>query len=198
VLSRTVVYFTKPDGVQTAVFSRLCPAVTVECGRSSDPHGAAHALEFIEACLRLSAVPEHPIAPHDIDLFHSVAIVKVPQDASLGVGDAEADIRLIEDLDHLNFRELPVGTLIGWVRPGRRARLEAWDEQGREMGARFFSVRDGEIRVAVPAMPSMFTVDLRAIRQDCLGYLMERHKEFYGDRQAAGLNPQAHPATGKG
>lgn len=199
--SRTVVYFTKPEGVQTAAFSRLCPAVTVECGRSSDPHGAAHALEFLEACLRLSAVPEHPVAPHDIDLFHSVAIVKVPPDATLGIGpDAEADIRLIEDLDHLNFRELPAGTLIGWIRPGSRARLEAWDEQGRETGARFFGVRDGEIRLTVPVMPSMLTVDLRAIRQDCLGYLMERYLEFYGDHRAAGLGPPpTHPAvTGKG
>ncbi|MFN2309937.1 MAG: M14 family metallopeptidase, partial [Gammaproteobacteria bacterium] len=30
---RTVVYFTRPRGVQSLSFSRLCPAVTIECGQ---------------------------------------------------------------------------------------------------------------------------------------------------------------------
>lgn len=188
--SRTVVYFTKPQGVQTAAFAPLCPAVTIECGRPGDAHGTARAAEFLEACLHLSAVPAHPVAPHDVDLFHSVAIVKVPEDVSLGVGhNSRADLRLIEDLDRLNFRELPAGTLFGWAGP--RARLEVRDELGREAATRYFTLRDGELRLAVPVMPAMLTLHLRAIRQDCFCYLMERHPDFRGAGRTPGIEARA-------
>ena len=176
--SRTVVYFIKPDGVQTAAFSRLCPAVTVECGQSGQPHGVDHAAEYLEACLQLSTIPEHPVAVHDIDLFHSVAIVKVPADVSFGFDGEDADIRFAEGLDHLNFRELPAGTLLGRALSAR-ARLDVRDEKGRDVSATYLRWKNGEIRTAVPVMPSMFTVNAQAIRQDCLCYLMQRHRGFY-------------------
>ncbi len=176
--SRTVVYFIKPNGVQTAAFSGLCPAVTVECGQSGQPHGVDHAAEYLEACLQLSAIPEHPVAPHDIDLFHSVAIVKVPAGVNFGFDGEHTDIRFAEGLDHLNFRELPAGTLLGWMLSDK-ARLEVRDEQGRDVSAVYLRWGDGEIRTAVPVMPSMLTVNAQAIRQDCLCYLMQRHRGFY-------------------
>lgn len=178
--SRTVVYFIKPDGVQTAAFTGLCPAVTVECGQSGHPHGVAHAAEYLEACLQLSAIPEHPVAAHDIDLFHSVAIVKVPAGVSFGFNDENTDIRFTAGLDHLNFRELPAGTLLGRTL-SEKARLEVRDEQGRDVGADYLRWQDGEIRTAVPVMPSMLTVNAQAVRQDCLCYLMQRHPGFYED-----------------
>ncbi len=188
--SRTVVYFTKPDGVQTAAFAPLCPAVTIECGRPGDPHGALRAAEFLEACLHLSAVPAHPVAPHDMDLFRAVAIAKVPEDVSLGVGRAsDADLRLVEDLDHLNFRELPAGTLLGWAGP--RARLEVRDKYGRDVARRYFSLRGGELRLATAVMLSMLTLNLRAIRQDCFCYLMEHHPDFRGAGRAPGVKVRA-------
>ena len=179
--SRTVVYFLKPDGVQTAAFSGLCPAVTVECGQSGQAHGVAHAVEYLEACLQLSAIPEHPVAPHDIDLFHSVAIVKVPADVSFGFDGEDTDIRFEQGLDHMNFRELPAGTLLGRALSDR-ARLDVRDGQGRDVSAAYLRWQDGEIRIAVPVMPSMLTVNTQAIRQDCLCYFMQRHRGFYEDR----------------
>jgi hypothetical protein len=171
--SRTVVYFTQPDTVQAAAFAPLCPAVTIECGKPGEPHGVAHALEYLDACLHLSALPGHAVAAHDIDLFHTVATVKVPAGLSLAIGGEQADLRLIEDLDRLNFRELPAGTLLAGAsaRPPPAGR----DEGGREVSARFFRIDGGEVRTTRPVMPSMLTLKLEAIRQDCLCYLMERH-----------------------
>ncbi|MFP5505798.1 MAG: M14 family metallopeptidase [Gammaproteobacteria bacterium] len=173
--SRTVVYFTRPRGVQSLAFSRLCPAVTVECGQPGQPHGIEHARDYLDACLHLADIPVHPVAPHDIDLFHTVAIVKVPQAIEFGFGDGPGDIRFNPELDHLNFRELPAGTALGRA-VTERARLEVWDELGRDVVARYFAVEDGELRLRRPVMPSMFTRDARVIRQDCLGYLMERYQ----------------------
>ena len=112
---RTVLYFTKPEGVQSMAFGRFCPAVTLECGKPDQPHGTQHACEFLEACLHLSALPQRPVLSQDIDLFHSVAIVKIPDEVSFGFGEEAGDphLRFPPDLDLLNFRELPPHTRIG-------------------------------------------------------------------------------------
>lgn len=172
---RTVVYFIRPTGVQSAAFAELCPAVTLECGKVGDRAGVEHAAQYVDACLHLAQIPEHPVAPHDIDLFHTVATVRIPEEVSFGFGGDALDVRLAPDLDHLNFRELPEGTALGWVTENCDRCLEVRDEFGESVGMRYFEVVDGELRTRVPLMPSMFTRDERVIRQDCLGYLMERY-----------------------
>lgn len=169
---RTVVYFTKPEGVQSRAFSSLCPAVTLECGQPAQAHGVNHAYEYVNACLHLSEIPRHPVAAHDLDLFHTVAVVKVPENISYGF-DGGHDISLLEDIDHFNFSELPVGTCFGYV-SNDGARLQCTGEQGEDLSDRFFDYVGGEIRLSKPVMPSMLTRDLKVIRQDCLCYLMER------------------------
>jgi len=173
--SRTLVYFIRPAGVQSMAFAELCPSITVECGKVGQSAGDQHALEFIDACLHLSEIPGHPVAAHDIDLFHTVAIVRVPRAYSFGFGDKPADICFVDDLDHLNFRELPPGTTLAHVDGIDVLPLEASDEQGVEVGGRYFTLADNTVRTSRTLMPSMFTLDERVIRQDCLGYLMERY-----------------------
>ena len=172
--SRIVVYFIRPQGVQSAAFAELCPSVTVECGKPGTPGSVEHAAAYIEACLHLSEFPAHPVAPHDIDLFHTVATVKLPDEVSFDFGFAAADIRFVPELDHYNFRELAPGELLGRLAAGSQARLCALDEHGDDVGAHLFDYRGGEITLRQALMPAMLTRDERVIRQDCLCYLMER------------------------
>jgi hypothetical protein len=174
--SRIVVYFIRPVGVQSAAFAELCPSVTVECGKPGTPGSVEHAAEFIEACLHLSEFPLHPVAPHDVDLFHTVATVKVPEHTSFGFNAADADIDFVPELDHFNFRELERGIQLGRVRQEGPARLLVLNEDGEDIGDRLFDYRAGEIKLRQPLMPAMLTRDERVIRQDCLCYLMERLK----------------------
>ncbi len=172
--SRTVVYFLRPLGVQSAAFAELCPAVTIECGKPGATHGETHAADFIEACLSLAAFPSHPVPPQDIDLYHTVATVKVPEQVSLAFEPAEADIVFPADLDHLNFRELSAGSALGRLRGGLARPLEVTDESGVDVAQRLFDWRDGRLRLRRRLMPAMLTMDAKVIRQDCLCYLMER------------------------
>ncbi|MDD5390443.1 MAG: M14 family metallopeptidase [Gallionellaceae bacterium] len=172
--SRTVVYFTYPRGVQSAAFAELCPAVTLECGKPGTPQGVEHAASYMDACLRLSEFPAHPVQPRDIDLFHTIATVKVPEEARFAFSDMDCDIEFAPDLDHLNFRELQPGTHLGRIHGRRGFCLQALDDEGKEMGDQVFDCSDGEIRLRRPLMPAMLTRDARVIRQDCLCYLMER------------------------
>jgi len=173
--SRTVVYFRTPAGVQTAPFAEICPAITIEAGRPGQQHGLEHTLQFLDACLRLSAVPDHPVHHHDIDLFHTVAVCKIPSGISIGFNDDTRDVNFVSDLDHLNFRELPVGTTLARISNEDNWSLDVRDESGVEVSRNYFVVDDGELRTRVSFMPSMLSVDEAAIRQDCLCYLMERH-----------------------
>ena len=179
--SRTVVYFIRPKGVQSAAFSEFCPAVTVECGQPGQRYGVEHAAEFLEALINLAELPDKPVPEHDIDVFHTVAIVKVPETVSFGfssVGSAaesDCEIQFTHNLDHMNFRELSPGTILADIKDDRDVvRLEAIDDDGRDRWDDFFEIRDTQLYTRQPVMPSMLTLDERVIRQDCLCYLMER------------------------
>lgn len=172
--ARTVVYFTEPRGVQAMAFAALCPAVTVECGKPGSPGSDTHAAEFIEAALHLAEFPQHPVAVHDIDLYHTVATVKVPPALSLSFDGTAADLQFVPDIDHLNFRELVAGAVLARVRAGGVPPLHVPDGRGGNRWQDYFAVRDGTLRLERALMPSMLTRDERVVRQDCLCYLMER------------------------
>ncbi|MCW9023471.1 MAG: M14 family metallopeptidase [Gammaproteobacteria bacterium] len=171
--SRIVVYFIRPDTVLSMAMASRCPSVTVECGLPGEAKGVTHVLEFLDACLHLTDFPENALPRQDLDLFHTVATVKVADHAQVGVADNSA-FSLLPDMDKLNFHEIPAGSLFGWSKNGGSLPLQAWDEQGQEIGARYFDLHDGELITRIPFMPSMLTLDLEIIKQDCLCYLMER------------------------
>lgn len=172
--SRIVVYFTEPKGVQSEAFAQLCPAVTLECGKPGGAGGVEHAASYVEGILHLSGFPAHPVAHHDLDLFHTVAVVTIPDEISLSVGGGTADLSLIENIDHYNFRELESGTHLGTVVPGCISPLHARNEAGKDISHEYFEVREGRLLTRRPLMPAMLTRDVQIIRQDCLCYLMER------------------------
>ena len=171
--SRIAVYFIRPKGVQSLAFSELCPSITLECGKVGDQRSIDHALEYIDACLHLAAHPEQPVAAHDIDLFHTVATVRIPPQSSFGFETPECDLSFCNDLEYLNFRELPIGSRLGFSNSLQH--LEVIDEQGDEVAEQFFSINENEIHTRRPLMPSMLTMNQQVIRQDCLCYLMERY-----------------------
>lgn len=176
--SRTVVYFIRPKGVQSLAMAELCPAVTLECGKVGQAHGVEHARDYLDACLRLAEHPTHPVPEHDIDLFHTVAQVKIPPALRFSLSGADADLALAPDLDHLNFRELPKGTALARIVGDCGGLcLDVRDEHGRDVSERYFIIEENELRFRVPVMPSMLTLNERVIRQDCLCYLMERYDD---------------------
>ncbi len=169
---RTVVYFSEPRGVAAMALADICPSVTVECGKPGE--GDAHAAQFLDAVLHLAEFPQHALVAGDVDLFHTVATVRVPPNVSMSFDGAPADLVFRADLDHLNFSELAPGTPLATVHrdgdmlevPGDDGHTNRWRE--------LFAVQDGALVLERRLMPSMLTRSVRAVRQDCLCYLMER------------------------
>jgi hypothetical protein len=169
---RLCIYSTRPTGTCSGAFAEVCPAVTLECGKPGTDFGAEHALEYLDACLHLDHIPDHPVARHDLDLYESVAQVSVLSDIDFGFGARDATLELIPDLDRLNFTPVPAGFAWGRMHTDRLP-LRVVNSCGDDVAARYFRVEDGYLRSVRPVMPSMLTLDPRAIRLDCLGYLME-------------------------
>jgi hypothetical protein len=169
-----VVFTDQQEMLQTRAFGNFCPSVIIECGMPDRPGGVEHALAYLQSCLESDGVFEAHLHPGDIDLFQNVATVEVPEALRFGFEGNDLDLRLLPDLDQLNFNELPPGTAFGEVRPGSGARLRVTDAAGHDLGDRYFRVEDDRLVTAVPVMPSLVSTDARIIRQDCLCYLMER------------------------
>jgi succinylglutamate desuccinylase len=174
---RTVVYFVRPRGVASMAMAALGPSVTLECGKVGQRLGVDHAVDYLDACLHLAEIPDHPVAAHDIDLYHTVAVVRVADGHSFGFGDASQAISFPLHLDTMNFRELPVGTLLAECGLGISSPLDVRDEQDRPVADRYFAMEEDRLVTKVAVMPSMLTCDPEVIRQDCLCYLMERYDE---------------------
>lgn len=182
--SRLIVYFRRPDSVQSMAFSALCPAVTVECGRADTRAGAEHAAEFVRAVLNLSELPRHPIAAHDIDVFHTVATVRVHPACEFTYGEAACDLRFEADLDRLNFAEVAAGTPIATLGREFDEPLVVTNEAGEVVSGDYFDVTDSVVRFRRTIIPAMITLDEEVIRQDCVCYLMEPYpwQDAGGDR----------------
>ncbi len=173
--SRTVVYFIKPDSVQSMAFSKLCPAVTVECGQAEDEYGVQHAKKYIEKTMALDEFTNQPLKAEDFSLYHTVAIVKVPEEIEISFDPMTlADINFDPDVDRLNFTALKSGERLAKMSSDKAIYLQAVNEQGIDVASRYFDYSQGEIRTRIPVMPSMLTTKEEIIRQDCLCYLMER------------------------
>ncbi len=171
---RLVVFFTRPKGVQSDAFAKICPAVTLECGKPGQQHGVDHAFEYLNSCLHLSKLSTHPVLPQDIDVYHTVAQVKVNKDINLSFDDDQADLLLDKELERMNFTDAPAGTRLGIVVNSTNMPLTAKDENGVIVTEIFFSIIDNKLQLNKNTMPSMLTLDEHVIKQDCLCYLMER------------------------
>jgi len=173
---RLTVYFLRPLGVQSAAFAELCPAVTLECGRPGQQHGIDHAFEYLNACLHLHELPDHPVHAQDIDLFHTTAQVKITENSSFSFSDTSSDLLFNKDLERMNFTEITANTSLGLLNQDSIMPVRAIDELGKDVTDNFFTIDNKQLKIKRKTMPSMLTLDERVIRQDCLCYLMERIK----------------------
>lgn len=171
--SHIVVFFETPRGLQSMAMTPYCPAITIECGKPGVNQGVEHVLEFLEAALHLSELPDHPVPQQDLQIYQTVARVTLPEELRFSFSDSSADIHLLPALDRYNFAELSAGTTFAHSQHPQ-ARLLAWDEANFEVGEQFFTCETGQIQLKLPLMPAMLTLDETIIRQDCLCYLMKR------------------------
>lgn len=176
---RTVVYFTDPCNVTSMAMAALCPSVTLECGKVGSTQGITHAVEYLDACLHLNSLDGHVINPQDVDVFHTVARVKVAPDCSFEFAGAEeavsAELLFSRDIERLNFTEVDSGSYFASFNGGGQMPLQIYRDHRLIPSEEYFQQVDQDIVFASAVMPSMLTTNKAVVRQDCLCYLMERY-----------------------
>lgn len=170
--SRRVVCFRGIPGTQTASFTGLIPAITAECGLPGEAANAEAGARLVDAALNLDELPECASEGAELDLYHTLGVVRVREDVSFGFGAGEVELRFDPALDENNFRELKPGTVLGET--GHHMPLRMIDEAGQDVAEHYFETGGGKLRLRKQAVPAMLTVAPGIVRQDCLCYLMER------------------------
>ncbi len=177
--ARTIVYFQRPVGVQSAAMAELCPAITCECGQIGDAAGIERAANLVDACLHTQELADHLPAASDYHLLHTVATIQIDSSANFGFDETDSSLDLVlpHDLVLRNFRPLEVGTTFG-RQTSTKPLLRVVDEQARDVTSDYLELRDGGLVLRRCAIPSMLTANLRVIRDDCLGYFMDEWRAY--------------------
>lgn len=187
--SRTMIYFVRPSGVQSKAFSHLCPSVTLECGKVGDEFGIQLATSFVDEVLNMKAIPDNGVSDEDIDLFHTLAVIKIPDTVSFSFDGSEADMQFIQGIETLNFEEIPANTILARVAQSITEPILVLDEDGGNITSELFSITEGNLVTRKALMPSMLTLDEKVIRQDCLCYVMERYRIGMGEKETSDEKP---------
>ncbi|MEL7486035.1 MAG: M14 family metallopeptidase [Pseudomonadota bacterium] len=165
------VYYNNPCTTQSIAFSKLCPAVTLECGKSGDTEGLERAMALIDQVLALDTFPTQPQDPPE--LFLTTGRVVIDANASFSFGEAETQLKIRSDIEDLNFRHMDAGEIFAECADHSDA-IRVLDEQNCDITSAFFLNDDGLVRLRRRAAISMATRDRAVIRQDCLCYFMHR------------------------
>ena len=175
--SDVAVYFTDPKGVQSAAFSDFCPAVVLECGQSSDKSGEDHALNYLETILNLPDLASQDSS--NLKLYHTIARVTVPETVSLQIASIDddtvpsSDVCLNAALEDKNFHLIQPGTIFAASGSEKEKLLVVTSESNENITDEYIERKDNRLLFKKPITLAMFTVSEKAIRQDCVCYLME-------------------------
>ena len=172
--STNIVYFIKPEGVQSMAFAKLCPAITVECGLSGEKAGIDHVTELLLTCLNLKEFPQQANIDLHAGLFHTIAIAKIPIQYELAVGNPCYDISLNRDIEKFNFLTLSAGTIIGSVGKGITKPILVIAENGDDVTDSYLEILENKITIKKNIVPAMLTLDINTIKKDVLCYFMEK------------------------
>ncbi|MEQ8427549.1 MAG: M14 family metallopeptidase [Gammaproteobacteria bacterium] len=180
--SRMVIYFVRPSGVQSLAFAKHCPAVTLECGQPGDEYGIQLATNYVDKVLNMKSIKPAKNIQEDIDLYHTVGVVKIPDDVSISFNTEPADVRFINGIERLNFEEIPASTTLAQVNSDIERPMIVLDEDGKDIFADYFRIDAEQLQTTACIMPAMLTDKIIFIRQDCFFYLMEKYDISMGEK----------------
>lgn len=172
--SQTIIHITSPDGIQSGALAEFCPAITLECGMSGTADGIEQTLTFLENLCQLSDLKQIPGISEHQQVMNIFAVVKIKKDISIAIrGDTmqPVDFEIHDDLDYHNFHQLDAGTSFGYVQTNEIP-LTVTDPFDHDITDHYFYIDGGQVRLKQSVMPAMITLSTRAIRLDCLCYLM--------------------------
>lgn len=170
--SRVAMLTGNPPSMLSLALSALCPAVTAECGHAGVEANEAHAFDFVLDVLHLDhwrGAPDQPL-----DVFEALGRLEIDPAATISFEHGkDADIELPMTLEKWNFFERPEGSTFARL-PSGSSPLKVVTANGTIVTDSVFRRDDDRLVLTRDLAPAMLTTNEQAIRDDCLGYIMEK------------------------
>lgn len=174
--SDTIIHFTSPDGIQSGAFANFCPSVTIECGMSGTADGIEQTHTFLENLIHLSTLESIPGIAEHRQVLNIFSTVKVKPEISIAIeGEVTQPVKFVinDDLDYHNFHLLEAGTVFGQLDDeSTDMPFIVTDQIGHDITDHYFEKQGKNVCIKQQVIPAMITQSVRAIRLDCLCYLM--------------------------
>lgn len=174
--SKEVVYFTEPSSVQSLAFAQLCPSTTLEAGLPGKPEGVEYVYKFLKKVLSLSEFKAN-FDRSMVDIFHTIGRMKVDKSVEIDFKDdprTDLDASFIHNFDELNFTEVPKSTVLGYVNNSESVRVI--NNKDEDVTREYLEIEGKQLVTQKKIIPSMFSKDIYVVKEDCLGYIMEKLK----------------------
>lgn len=181
--SKEVVYFTEPSSVQSLAFAELCPSVTLEAGLPGKQEGVDRVYSFLNTVLALEEL-KSKFNETTINIYHTIGRLKVDKKALIDFKDdmhTYLDASFIYNFDELNFTSVPKSTVLGYVNNPNV--IQVINNQGEVVTSDYIEIDEKQLVTTKSFIPSMFSKDIYVVKEDCLGYVMEK-LSFNGDQSS--------------
>ena len=114
-----------------------------------------------------------------IEVYHTLGRILLDDKIEIDFNEDPAsikDISFINEFDDYNFRDIPNDLMIGHCQIENRDLLKVQDNDGKDVTDKYLKFENDRIMINQSFIPSMFSKDIYVVKEDCLGYVMERIK----------------------
>ena len=174
IFSSDIVYFTEPSEVLSNAVSRLCPSVTIEAGLPGLEEGVIAVQEYIEDVLYLDEFQSN-LNPMDYEVYHTIGRIMIKSRCSVDFENkltSSTGLSFIPLIDEKNFELVKKNTHFGYAND--LSGIRAIDNNEKDITEDIFHIVDGSLQTNRMFIPAMFTKDIYIMKDDCMGYIMEK------------------------
>jgi hypothetical protein len=157
-------------GTFSEVLDERGVGITFECGRVNDPAADDSA---VAGARRFATVDVLPVGGRPRQLLRDPMRVRLIAGATVGFGDADADLVLSADIDQHNFAVVAAGTVLGRVREPQCWVLRVDGDDGRsgpDLSRHIFAIEGDRLVTRAAIVPIMMTTNATVAMSDCLFY----------------------------
>ena len=172
--SKEVVFFTEPSSVQSLAFAELCPSVTLEAGLPGKPEGVEHVYQYLKRVITLKELQSN-FNRSTVDIFHTIGRILIDKKSEIDFKSdfqTQKDISFIHNFDELNFTEVPKSTVFGYVNDF--SSIKVINNREDDVTGDYLEISGKQLVTKRQIIPSMFSKDIYVVKEDCLGYIMEK------------------------
>ncbi len=172
--SKQIVYFTEPSEVLSNAMAQLCPSVTIEAGQPGEVEGIKEVFSYLKTVLNLEGFNEN-FDEMEAEVYHTIGRIMIDKNASVDFKNelAGENLSFVDNIDENNFSLVKKNTHFGFSK--NLESIRAINNDNKDITEDIFIIdEDSSLKSNRMFIPAMFTKDIYIMKEDCMGYIMEK------------------------